>query len=55
MKSMSAQYAVMYDDPEVGDPDSGIAPAQPLKTSPTDGYVPSVASAKTCSNKNHGV
>ena len=38
-------------DPEVGDPEGGIAPAQPLRISPKIGCAPSAALAKTSLKK----
>lgn len=38
-------------DPEVGDPDGGIAPGHgPSRIFPTTGYAPSAASARTTSH-----
>ena len=40
-------------DPEIGDPDSGIAPPEPLlKTFPMIGYVPYAAFPRTLSKPN---
>ena len=38
-------------DPEKGDPDGGIAPAQRSKTYPTIGIVPSAEMKNRCSRK----